>query len=285
MNPYRTYVAEYARLAEQGKKLTLGNIAPAPRTKAVANAPTAMIFAPHPDDECIIGGLALRLMREAGIKVTNVAVTLGSKKERQAERWRELQSACGYLGFELVGTGANGLERIQLKTREQDRAHWAGAVKVITQILEQQLPRFILCPHEQDWNSTHIGTHFLVMDALGKMRPDFECYLVETEFWGQMDPPNLMVELSTEDLAELVAGTSFHAGEVQRNPYHVLMPAWMMDNVRRGTELVGGQGGAAPAFTFATLYRVRKWSAGAVKEVWTGGKALSCNERAGELFP
>ena len=36
----------------------------------------------------------------------------------------------------------------------------------------------------------------------------------------------------------------------------------MMDNVRRGAELVGGQGGAAPDFAFAALYRLRKWSQG-----------------------
>ena len=28
------------------------------------DAPRVLIFAPHPDDECIIGGLALRLMRD-----------------------------------------------------------------------------------------------------------------------------------------------------------------------------------------------------------------------------
>ena len=57
----------------------------------------------------------------------------------------------------------------------------------------------------------------------------------------------------------MMAALSFHVGEVQRNPYHLLVPAWMQDNVRRGGELVGGQGGAAPDFTFATLYRLREW--------------------------
>jgi len=30
------------------------------------------------------------------------------------------------------------------------------------------------------------------------------------------------------------------AGEVRRNPYHARLPAWMMDNVRRGAELWAG---------------------------------------------
>src|SRR6185503_19019191 len=88
----------------------------------------------------------------------------------------------------------------------------------------------------------------------------FNCFCVETEFWGQNDAPNLMVEYSAEDATDLMVATSFHVGEVKRNPYHVLMPAWMMDNVRRGAELVGGQGNSAPQFRFAQLYRLRKWS-------------------------
>ena len=47
-----------------------------------------------------------------------------------------------------------------------------------------------------------------------------------------------------------------HVGEVKRNPYHLLAPARMMDNVRRGSEVVGGQGAAAQSFPFAELYRV-----------------------------
>ena len=186
MNPYKKLVSDYARLLEEGKSYPLGNYTPTPRLDIAYDAPKALFFAPHPDDECIVGALAVRLMREARMNVINVAVTQGSKKERQAERYRELENACHYLGFHVQATGANGLERINPKTREQDRAHWADCVKVIAGIIENNLPRVILFPHEHDWNSTHIGTHFLVMDALKQMPVGFECYLVETEFWGQM---------------------------------------------------------------------------------------------------
>src|SRR5205085_4541274 len=98
-----------------------------------------------------------------------VAVTLGSKKERQAGRFEELGKACHYLGFELVSTGGSGLERINPKTRDQDRSHWSACVKIIREILQTHQPRIIFFPHDRDWNSTHIGTHFLVMDALAQM--------------------------------------------------------------------------------------------------------------------
>ena len=103
--------------------------------------------------------------------------------------------------------------------------------------------------------------------------------------YGMMPSPNLMVELSAEQVADLITALTFHIGEVQRNPYHLSLPAWMIDNVRRGAELVGGQGGAAPDFTFGTLYRLRKWTGGKLERVYDGGKFLSCAEKPESLFP
>jgi N-acetylglucosamine malate deacetylase 1 len=284
MNPYHQLVSDYARLISEGKQFPLGGFERCPRPALPVAAPTALIFSPHPDDECIIGGLALRLMREAGFRIVNVAVTQGSKKERQQERLQELQGACDYLGFDLAQTTAGGLMGVNLKTREQDPAGWAASVKVIAELLLVHQPRVIFLPHEHDWNSTHIGTHFLVVEALESLPHEVDCFFVETEFWGQMSTPNLTVELDAPTLADLVTATSFHAGEVRRNPYHLLLPAWMMDNVRRGGELVGGQGGAAPDFTFATLYRLRRWRTGKVEPVYTGGKTLSSASNSASLF-
>ncbi|MCX6891952.1 MAG: PIG-L family deacetylase [Verrucomicrobia bacterium] len=273
MTPYHQLASDYARLLKQGRSFPLGTFKPTPRPEIPPNAPKALFFAPHPDDECIVGGIAARLLRQARINLINVAVTLGSKKERQQERLRELQNACDYIGFTLLTTGPNGLEK-----------HWAACVKVIKDIIEQHQPKVLLFPHDRDWNSTHIGTHYLVMDALKQMPASYTCYLVETEFWGAMTDPNLMVEMSAEDLGDMMAATSFHVGEVNRNPYHLLLAPWMMDNVRRGGEVVGGQGGAVPDYTFAVLYRLRKWSQGQATKLFEGGKQVPLSMNVGELF-
>ena len=84
MNLYHQFVSEYARLAKEGKSWPLGGFPNCPRPQLVADAPKVLIFSPHPDDEVIIGGLALRLMREAKWNVINVAVTQGSNKARQS---------------------------------------------------------------------------------------------------------------------------------------------------------------------------------------------------------
>lgn len=284
MNPYSKFVSSFADLVAQGRSLPLGGIAPHGRPAPKSDAPAVLIFSPHPDDECIIGGFALRLLREAGMRVINVAVTQGSNKDRQQPRLRELQNACDWIGFGLEQTAPNGLEKINPKTRAGDAAHWSTCVKVIADSLIRHQPRAILFPHELDWNSSHIGTHFLVLDALKTLPASFQTFLVETEFWGQMPSPNLMVELSAEDLADMLAALSFHVGEVQRNPYHLLLPAWMQDNVRRGAELVGGQGGAAPSFTFATLYRLRQWKNGQVQDFYSGGRQIGIKDQPAGVF-
>jgi N-acetylglucosamine malate deacetylase 1 len=284
MNPYHNFVSSFAQLVVAGKSLPLGGIPPYCKPKPLPNAPAAIIFSPHPDDECLTGGFALRLMREVGMRVINVAVTQGSNQERQQTRLQELKNACDRLGFELEQTAPNGLENINSKTRTNDSKHWSDAVKVIATTLTRRQPRAIFFPHELDWNSTHIGTHFLVMDALKTLPTNFECLMIETEYWAPMPSPNLMVESSVDDVADLLAALSFHVGEVRRNPYHLRMPAWLQDNVRRGAELVGGQGGLAPDFAFATLYRLRQWKNSRIENVFSGGKQISATENPGVIF-
>ena len=283
MNPYHNFVSSFAQLLTAGKSLPLGGIPPHGKPAPDPNAPKAIIFSPHPDDECIIGGFALRLMREARMRVVNVAVTQGSNPDRQQPRLQELKNACNWLGFELEQTAPNGLEKINPKARTSDPKHWSDAVKVIAAILARRQPRAIFFPHELDWNSTHIGTHFLVMDALKTLPTDFQCLMIETEFWEPMASPNLMVESSVDDVADLLAALSFHVGEVRRNPYHLRMPAWLQDNVRRGAELVGGQGGPAPNFVFATLYRLRQWKSGRIENLFSGGRQIGATESPSDI--
>lgn len=283
MNPYFHFVSEFARIMKRGKNLPLGNFPPLPTPDLPEDAPRALIFSPHPDDECIIGGLALRLMRQCNMRVLNVAVTQGSRQDRKQGRLEELKGACDHIGFELIRVGESGLADINLKGREQKPEEWRNSVDQIAAILGEQKPAVIFFPHDDDFNTSHIGTHHLVVDAL-KQLGNVSCWAIETEFWGAMKGPNLMVESSEEDVADLLTALSFHVGEVQRNPYHLRTPAWLMDNVRRGGEVVGGQGGAAPDFLFATLYRLRRWERDGFQQAIEGGRALAAGDDPSTLF-
>ncbi|QLG86932.1 PIG-L family deacetylase [Chitinibacter bivalviorum] len=255
-NPYLALVKAHDELLQKkdaplfSDLATLGTAAQA----AAADAPIAMIFAPHPDDECIIGALPLRLQREAGFKVVNVAVTQGSGLKRQPERWVEVKNACDYLGWDLLETIPGGLMSVTTKTRSEDPAAWAEKVAVLAKIISANKPQVVVCPHNNDYHSAHIGTHYLVVDAL--KAANHSCVLVQSEFWRQMEAPNALIATNLQDTADLIAALACHVEEVRRNPYHLRLPGYMADNVRRGAEVCGGQGAAAPTFSFGTIYHV-----------------------------
>ena len=138
--------------------------------------------------------------------------------------------------------------------------------------IDRLRPDLILCPHPQDTQAAHIGTHLLTLDALATMPPDYSPLVALTEYWSTMASPNLMLQISSSHLTDLIAALMQHEGEISRNPYHCRLPAWMMDNVRRGAEQVGPPGGQAPDYSFALLYQVMRWTQGSLRTAWDGGR-------------
>tara|TARA_Y100001934_G_scaffold277504_1_gene376469 strand:+ start:1574 stop:2434 length:861 start_codon:yes stop_codon:yes gene_type:complete len=278
VNSFEDYTNAFRKLITEGRSIPLAEGNAAERGKPNADAPIALLLSPHPDDEVIIGGLPLRLMRESGWRVINVAVTLGSKLERREERWEELARCCEAIGFELVATQNGGLNSINPESRDSDPDTWSKNVAIVAGVIQRFQPAAIFLPHREDWNITHIGTHLLGVDALKTIGTDFTCEFIETEFWRPMSAPNLVVESSSTDLGDLLAALSFHVGEITRNPYHLTVPAWMIDNVRRGAEVVGGQGKSGPPMDFATLYQVLHWNGEELTSALEGGRFVTQNE-------
>ena len=270
-NPFLEIVTGYVALFQAGRVLT-----PAPLPAVIQPRPAdrgrAMLFSPHPDDECLTAALPLRLRRQSGLKVINVAVTLGSLESRRASRRAELERACARLGFECLVPQSRGLDRINLATRRHHRSAWAHATTLLAEVISGCLPELIFLPHAGDAHPTHRATHYLVLDALRLQRPHLDCWLIETEYWAPLARPNLMVESSPEDVADMMAALACHRGEIARNPYHLRLPAWLIDNVRRGSELIQGRGAVAANMMFGTLYRRRRWVngtvAGSVDDNW-----------------
>ena len=259
---YLPFVTAFEQLLERGRALpALPQTVPV--LPAVAqDAPVCLLFSPHPDDEVITGGLPWRLRRQDGWRVVNVAVTLGSNVGRRAARWSELEQCCARLGFELLsasGEHRTGLERINPQAPAREPGHWAHAVQRIADILLQFQPQAVLCPHDNDGHAAHTGTHQLVMDALRSVGERVQPHVLLTEYWNTQPSPGLMVQLSAQDVAQLVGALSLHAGEVSRNPYHLTLPAGCIDAARRGAERVGAPGAQTPGFTFATLYGWQRW--------------------------
>jgi N-acetylglucosamine malate deacetylase 1 len=305
------YLRRVVEAVDSGRSIALGpsQQPPVPPMVAASEGHGAKVLycAPHPDDETLSGVLALRMRLESGARVTNVAVTLGSGATQHERRRREVASACRVLGFDLVipdvsgkhrrfsgndgealaslaaGSQQAGLGPVNLATRQSDPKGWALRVQRLAEIFDQEQPEVVLAPHADDFNTTHIGTHYLVTEALDahlSRRPDASIVFVETEFWHEMAEPNLMVAVTPELAAIQLVAAAEHGGEMARNPYHLLHPCRLMDNVRRGSEVVGGQGAAVQPFTFAELYRVSFRRRGEALKPKPGGRMLPPSEKA-----
>lgn len=282
MRNYLEYVDAIQGAIGDAKNIPTG--APLPNTPCVAlkpELPPIVILSPHPDDEMLVGGLALRFRRQCGRRVVTLGITLGSKRERQSARWRELQDACAAIGFEVHTFGEHGLEHITPDAR-QEGGEWEKSAAALAEAISALKPEAVFFPHKTDANRTHMGVHLLAMDALRLSR--HACMVFETEFWAPMPTPNLCAEISREDLSGLMTALSRHVGEVARNPYHLRLPAWMMDNVRRGGELVGTQGGDVPDFTFATLYHRARWTGTEMREIQDKGIFFSREQNPSKLL-
>lgn len=278
MNRYRDFVRKTVENISNAGKIPLGKTDFPIFSQRKPDASVGMIFAPHPDDEIINGGLPLRLLRESNFRIINVPVTLGSNIERQKERTEELENACRYLGFEVEFAGENGFEEITPEGKENNKRNWNFAVQKTVELLEKFQPKVLFFPHEHDRHPTHCGTNLLVFDALKKMSEDFSCITVENEFWQAMENPNCLVELDEEIVSDLIAALTFHVGEVERNPYHLTFPSWLIDNVRRGSEIIGKAGSDAQNFNFGVLHKTSLFQNGELQQMFENGEFIAMKD-------
>ena len=206
---------------------------------------TVMILSPHPDDESIVGSLALRLSHENNAHIVNVAVTVGSNKARQKERINELNEACEVLEMECVYL-------------DED---WKKKEKELKSLIQKYQPQLIIAPHTKDFHPVHIKTGELLKKCLISLKK-FHSLVAWSEFWAPMAKPNILVEVPHEILELQMRALEKHKGEIERNPYHLRLPAWMMDSVRRGSEVVGGKGAEATNMAFGVLYQLQVFKNG-----------------------
>jgi len=228
----------------------------------------ALILAPHPDDESITGLLPLRLQEECGFKVLVIPLTWGSRLDRQSARKLEMKAACAQLGF--------GLRYLK------EPPDSVARIRELNERILRLSPAVIFMPHLKDGHATHQKAHRLGVAALD-LSPNQHFHVVETEYWHPLVRPNLMVSADEVQLASLCTALSCHKGEIARNDYAARLPAWMIDNVRRGAELIGGEGAESPTIEFATLYRARRRENRGWRSEFQQGQLVESSEELGAL--
>lgn len=279
------FVAAYARGKALGLAAGGSSVAAGEGGGEISGTGGMLLCSPHPDDELLTGALPYRLLRQTGLAVGNLIITLGSDPRRREERRAEVAAACGAIGFawQLV-LPPLAFSEVTPRARAAQATAWAEKVAILARHFDRLCPALVLCPHAEDGHQTHRGVHLLVLEALAlhSAGHDRAILLVESEFWQPMAEPNLMVGIAPEDAARLLAALTQHRGELRRNPYHLRQPARWMDNVRRGGELLGGYGGGGADFPFAELYRLSCFRQGEQRP-WSRGSLLLAPDQRLEL--
>ncbi len=216
-----------------------------------------VICSSHPDDEALSGALPLRLQSE-DTRILNLAMTLGSNPARQKKRKAELAASCRILGFDcqLVHEPL-GFSYITHAGETNDAPARQERIDILTGHFNREMPDLILFPHALDGHPVHEEVHRL---ALAAARQHSEIHkrkilLAETEYWHPHQQPNLLLGLTPATIARLITALLCHQGEVGRNPYHLSLPARLMDNVRRGAETMR-YGDPCIQFPFAEIYKL-----------------------------
>jgi N-acetylglucosamine malate deacetylase 1 len=231
-----------------------------PDDRRPPNLPRVVICAPHPDDEMLTGALALRLHRQEAASVLVLALTLGSDPARKTSRGEELAAACRTAGFDwclAVEPLAFPVLRPEL---ERQANEWRQMLAVLDSHFVRESPALVLVPHALDGHPAHRAANSVVIQALKHYTRHRHCQvlLLETEYWQPMAGANLLLGVEPAELAVLLTALARYRVEMMRHPYHLRQPGRMMDNVRRGSELLEAFGQRAADFLFGELYRLSK---------------------------
>ncbi len=231
---------QFAQLSGQSPVLT-----PLVKPTGISDQPRILILSPHPDDECLMAGYALRMQEEWSAEVTVVPFSYGSDVSKRAARSQELKEALSVLGFKLLDPRKN---------QSMDKLSISEFSEAVTKIN----PEIIFSPHANDRHPTHVQAYEMaasVVASVGASAPK-KITWIQTEYWQAAEKPNLFIPLTAKHVVKIGEALMKHRGEIARNPYHLSLPAWYMDQARRAPELISGFGKSS-SFIFGQLVQIK----------------------------
>ena len=209
----------------------------------------ALHVSPHPDDELIGAPATLMALRDAGFRVVNLTLSLGSAEAATERRRAELEEAARRSGFEAV---------LDLEPGAIERA------------LGEHAPALVVSPWPGDRHPAHERAAAAVREALERLESAPRWWT--WGLWAPLREPTLFVPFDEARLGEIVAALAGYAGELERNDYPRLVEGRALASAVLGPELIFGFGAAGRGAPYAELiaeatFRGGEWVPGAAREL------------------
>jgi LmbE family N-acetylglucosaminyl deacetylase len=214
----------------------------------VATPQSAMIFAPHPDDETLGCGGLIALKRVQGAQVWVVLLTNGEASylyDRTANpatlpqtRLQEAQRAMAILGVPSSHLVCLNQPDGQLNTLSEVQRQ--SLVQVLSELIEAHQPEELYVPHKLDVHSDHEMTYGLAKQALARSSHSVTLWQYPVWiFWNRL----LFWNLSPQDLTHAYRVPIREGLEVKRKAIasyrsqHSVLPPGFLQNCLRPYEL------------------------------------------------
>lgn len=149
---------------------------------STAGKTSALVFAPHPDDEVLGCGGVLAIKAQAGMRVKVVVMTDGRTshgKHIDASELAAIRRAEAEEAGQILGV-SSGYEFLEIEDHRLAR-HRESALSRVVDIIQEFRPEEIFVPHRRDLISDHVETSRIVRRAVEQVgRP---VVLLEYPIW------------------------------------------------------------------------------------------------------
>jgi LmbE family N-acetylglucosaminyl deacetylase len=148
---------------------------------------SAVVFAPHQDDETLGCGGTIILKTQAGARVTIVFLTDGSTSHRRfmpAAELRRIRKMEALAAAELLGITSECIHFLDFPDGQLSHHHGA-AVREVSALLGRAQPEQVFVPYQADGTPDHEATYQIVSEALNSAGLKPTTYEYPVWLWNQ----------------------------------------------------------------------------------------------------
>jgi LmbE family N-acetylglucosaminyl deacetylase len=163
---------------------------------------SAVVFAPHQDDETLGCGGTIILKRQLGIPVTLVFMTDGSTSHRRfvgEDALREMRNQEALNAAEVLGLTRDDVRFLNFPDGRLADCHNA-AVEKVRAILEAHRPDEVFVPYHADRTPDHEATYRVIADAIQQLKVPLRVLEYPVWIWNQWPWVSIAVKFNRETI-------------------------------------------------------------------------------------